>query len=166
MNKPKFKRRKYFIDKKFQAEFIIRYCLLVAFGSLLTVVLVYWLAQRSTTVAIINGHVAVHTTAEYLLPLMTQTVFIELAIVSVFTGIMALLVSHKIVGPLYRLKTMFTSLGGGDLLSRMHLRKGDQLQDVAQAYNEAVDKLRHKVNRLKHTPSAEELKRELDQFKT
>jgi len=87
--------------------------LIIAAGSLLIATLVYWLAQHSTTVAIVNGHVAVHTTAEYLFPLLAQTISIELIVMSLITITMTLFISHKIAGPLYRLKMTFNNLGKG-----------------------------------------------------
>ena len=166
---PKFKkskRRNYYIDKNFQTKFILNFCSLIAFGSVLIVVLIYWLAQHSTTVGIVHGHVAVHTTAEYLLPLLIQTVFVELVIVSLAAIVMMLFVSHKIVGPLHRLKVMLGQLGEGDLSSSMKLREDDQLQQVAVAYNEAVEKINGKIKKVKNSSSLDEVKNTLNTFKT
>ena len=135
-------------------------------GSLVTIGVVYWLARHSTTVAIINGRVGVHSTAEYLLPLLQQTFLIELCVVSLATIFMTVLVSHKIAGPLYRLKVMLAGLGEGDVSTRMHLRQGDQLQKVAESYNEAINKLDYKIKMLKNASNSADLKRELDKFKT
>ena len=120
-NLRKHQRRNYYIDKGFQTKFIVKFCLLVAFGSALTVVLIYWLAQHSTTVGIADGRVAVHATAEYLLPLLLQTVFIELVIVSLAAIVMTVLFSHKLAGPLHRLKLMLAKLGEGDFSLSMKL---------------------------------------------
>jgi methyl-accepting chemotaxis protein len=163
---PKYQRRNYYIDKNFQTKFIIKFCSLVAFGSVFTVALIYWLAQHSTTVGIANGRVAVHTTAEYLLPLLLQTVFVELVIVSLAAIVMTLLVSHKIAGPLYRFKVMLGKLGDGDFSSSMKLREGDQLQQVAIAYNEAVEKINIKIKAVKNASSLDEVKNTLNTFKT
>ncbi len=163
---PKSQRRNYYIDKDFQTKFILKFCSLVAFGSALTVVLIYWLAQHSTTVGIANGRVAVHTTAEYLLPLLLQTVFIELVIVSLAAIVMTLLFTHKIAGPLCRLKIMLGQLGEGDFSSSMRLREGDQLQQVAVAYNEAVEKINGKIKKVKNASSLDEVKNTLNTFKT
>ena len=162
----KYQRRNYYIDKRFQTKFIFQFCLLVAFGSALTVVLICWLAQHSTTVGIVHGRVAVHTTAEYLLPLLLQTVFVELVIVSLAAIAMTLLVSHKIAGPLFRLKIMLAQLGEGDVTSRMKLREDDQLQQVAVAYNEAVERINGKIKAVKNASSLDEVKKVLNTFKT
>ena len=159
-----YPRRNYYIDKKFQIKFIVQFWLIVAIGSLFTVVAVYWLARNTTTVGIIGGRVAVHTTAEYLLPLMLQTVAIQLAVVSFFTIFMTLFVSHKIAGPLYRLKATLRALGDGNL-RLMHLRQRDQLQEVASSYNEALEKLNDKIKRIKDSSSIEEMRKILDTFK-
>jgi len=163
---PQYQRRNYYIDKNFQTKFILKFCSLVAVGSLLTVALIYWLAQHSTTVGIADGRVAVHTTAEYLLPLLLQTVLLQIVIVSLVAVVMTLLVSHKIAGPLFRFKVMLGILGEGDLLSTMKLREGDQLQQVAVAYNEAVGKINEKIKKLKNASSMDEVKNTLNTFKT
>jgi len=67
---------------------------------------------------------------------------------------------------LYRFKMMLQGLGQGDLSTQMHLRSDDQLKDLAQVYNEAVGKLNGKIKTLKNATSVDEIKRELDKFKT
>ncbi len=161
-----YQRRNYYIDKDFQTKFILKFCSLVAFGSLLIVALIYWLARHSTTVGIAHGRVAVHTTAEYLLPLLLQTVFIELVVVFLAAIVMTLLFTHKIAGPLYRFKVMLGKLGEGDFSSSMRLREGDQLQQVAVAYNEAVEKINGKIKKAKNASSLDEVKNTLNTFKT
>jgi methyl-accepting chemotaxis protein len=164
LKSPRFyHRRNYYIDKDFQTKFIVRFWLVLAAGSLLTVAAVYWLAQNTTTVGIVDGRVAVHTTAEYLLPLLLQTVAIELAVVSLFTVLMTLVVSHKIAGPLYRLKETLESLGNGEL-KPMHFRKGDQLQKVSSSYNAAIEKLNAKLKMIKDSSSVDDIKKILDTF--
>jgi methyl-accepting chemotaxis protein len=159
-----YQRRNYYIDKKFQTKFIIQFWLVVATGSLFTLAAVYWLSQNTITAGIMEGRVGAHTTAGYLLPLMFQTVAIELVIVSLLTIPMILFVSHKIAGPLFRFKETLKALGEGNL-KHMHLRKGDQLQEVANAYNEALKKLNDKIKRIKDSSSIEEVKKILDTFK-
>ena len=164
--RPLSQRRNYYIDKDFQTKFILKFCSLVAFGSALTVALIYWSAQHSTTVGIVHGRVAVHTTEAYLLPLLLQTVFIELVIVSLATIVLTLLISHKIAGPLYRLEVALGQLGEGDLESSIKLRKDDQLQRVAVVYNEAVAKINDKIKKAKNASSLDEAKNILNTFKT
>jgi len=60
-----------------------------------------------------------------------------------------ILVTHKVAGPLYRLrKFLRSSVGGGDLVTEMRVRKGDYLQKEADAINDMLAGLRDKVSRL------------------
>lgn len=144
-----YKRRVYFIEKKFQAKFILKFCALVALGGLLTIGLLYLLAMRSTTVSFVNSRVVVRTTADFLLPVLIQTVAIATIIVGLATIAVTLFVSHKIAGPLFRLKKVMGELENGDFSADFHIRHLDQLQDLATAFNEAIRKIREKIQALK-----------------
>jgi len=161
-----YKRKIYFINKDFQADFILKFCVLAGLGSVFAMGLVYVLARNSTTVAISEGHVVVRTTADYLFPLMFQTVLLEVIIGSLATIALTMIISFRIAGPLYRLKMMLQGLGQGDVSTQMNLRSDDQLKDLSQAYNEAINKINYKIKALKNISSLDELKRELDNFKT
>ncbi|MCK4518810.1 MAG: hypothetical protein KAU12_01700, partial [Candidatus Omnitrophica bacterium] len=71
-NKP-YKRRNYYIDKKFQSRFIIRFCLLVILACVLFGGLIYFLSLKSTTTSFENSRLIIKSTADYLLPLITLT---------------------------------------------------------------------------------------------
>ena len=60
-----------------------------------------------------------------------------------------LFVSHRMGGPLYRFECVINGMGCGHLNERVDLRKNDQLQDVAQTINQAIDGLNQRVAGLK-----------------
>lgn len=62
-----------------------------------------------------------------------------LALVLFVTGI---LVTHKLVGPAYKLKLLFGNIEKGKLKLSGRLRKGDELQDVFLAFAAMVEALR------------------------
>jgi len=147
---PKTQRRRiYFIEKSFQAKFILKFCALVVLGGLLTIGLLYILAMQSTTVSFVNSRVMVRTTADFILPVLIQTVAIVIVIVSFATVIVTLFVSHKIAGPLYRFKKVMQDLEGGDFSGDFHIRHLDQLQDLADTFNSAIKKTRERIDALK-----------------
>lgn len=141
------KRKTYFIEKSFQAKFITKFCMLVIAGVLLTMGILYFLSMRSTTVVIVNSEVVVKTTADFLLPILIQTVVVVMILVSIATIMMTLFISHKIAGPLYRLKKAMRDLGEGDFSTEINLRKLDQLKDIAQEFNNMAGKLKEKLSR-------------------
>jgi methyl-accepting chemotaxis protein len=64
---------------------------------------------------------------------------LALALALGFTGIV---VTHKLVGPAYRLKTMLRDVRDGRLRVQGRLRKGDELQDIFEAFHEMIESLR------------------------
>ncbi len=47
-------------------------------------------------------------------------------------------VTHRLAGPLYRLEKIAKEVQGGDLSLRIRLRDGDDLQELAEAFNQTV----------------------------
>ena len=145
----RIKRHIYFIEKSFQASFIMKFCGLVALGGLLTIGLLYLWAARATTVSIVNSRVVVTNTANFILPLLIQTFIIVTVVVAIATILVTLLVSHKIAGPLYRFKKIMEAMAEGDFLSHVSIRKGDQFQDLAKIFDGMIAKNRGKIKALK-----------------
>ncbi|RJX29890.1 MAG: methyl-accepting chemotaxis protein [Desulfarculus sp.] len=61
----------------------------------------------------------------------------------------ALCVSHRMGGPLYRLQDILRSLGQGYLNQRVRLRENDQLQGFALSLNQALGAVQERVERLR-----------------
>jgi len=153
------KRRNYLIDKKFQSEFILRFSALVFLGGLITIAVLYLLATQSTTVVFHNSRVVARTTADAILPFLLPTVIIVTIIIGVFAAVMAMLVSHKISGPLFRFKKVLEALIGGDFSSDFAIRQRDQLHDLADILNAMIRGTRQELYKFKE--SAELLKEKL-----
>lgn len=143
------KRRIYFIEKKFQAQFIIKFCLLVILGSIITVSLLYFMTSRTTIVSFENTKAVVKSTADYIFPILAQTVIVVTILIAIFTIMLTLFISHKIGGPLYRFKKEFKIIEDGDLSSDFRIREKDQLQDLAGALNKMKLKLRDFITEFK-----------------
>lgn len=141
------RRKTRFIEKSFQSKFIVKFCLLVVLAGLLTIGIVYLLSARSTTVTIVNSEVVVKSTADFLLPVLIQTVLVVMVLIGLATIAVTLFVSHKIAGPLYRLKQGLHELGEGNLAGEIKLRKFDQLNDIIQEFNHLAGKLKQRAAR-------------------
>ena len=142
-------RRNYFIDKDFQERFIFKFCLLVVLAGIVTTGILYFVGKRSTTVTIINSRVVVHSTADFLLPILIQTVLAVMVILGLATIIVTLLFSHKIAGPLYRFKKAVEGVKLGDLSGNFRLRNYDQLKDLSDEVNAMIDSVRGQINLIK-----------------
>ena len=75
--------------------------------------------------------------------------FLLLLPVTLFVG---MLVTHRLVGPIYRFEKHLTDLLAGRTSSECHLRKGDELQDLCTLMNRATSALRSQ-NEARTSPS-------------
>lgn len=161
MESKTYQRRNYFIDKKFQGRFIGKFSALVLMGGVLTIAVLYQLGTQSKTVAIENSRVVATTTADFILPLLVQTVIIVTVVVGITAALLTLLASHRISGPLYRFRKVLEALEQGDFSSsEFHIRSGDQFHDLADEMNRMIRATRQEMARLKH--STVSLKQKLD----
>lgn len=123
--------------------------MLVVTGGLLTILGLYLLAGQAATVSFVNTKVVVKTTADYLLPILIQTIAIIIVIVGLATVFITLRASHKIAGPLYRFRKVIETLGMGDFSGNFKIRQLDQLQDIANEFNAMITKTRAELKTLK-----------------
>jgi nitrogen fixation/metabolism regulation signal transduction histidine kinase len=139
------RRKNVYIDKDFQARFILKFCALVAAGAALTIGFLYFLSMQSTTVSFVQAKVKVMTTADFLLPVLVQTVLVVMGFVSLASIAVTLIVSHKIAGPLFRFKQTLKELSDGNFSNQVRLRKGDQLLEVAGDFNQMITLVRARL---------------------
>ncbi len=57
-------------------------------------------------------------------------------------GCTGIVVTHKLVGPAYRMKQLLREVRDGHLKVQGRLRKGDELQDIFEAFSEMIVSLR------------------------
>lgn len=65
-----------------------------------------------------------------------------LALMVVLIGMLGIYFTHKVAGPVYKMKRLLRKVGTGDLHVDARLRKGDELQDFFEAFTEMVASLR------------------------
>jgi nitrogen fixation/metabolism regulation signal transduction histidine kinase len=65
-------------------------------------------------------------------------------ILAIALGLTGIVVTHRVVGPAYKLKLLFGDVAKGSLNVRGGLRKGDELQDVGDAFKAMVTALRER----------------------
>jgi methyl-accepting chemotaxis protein len=62
-------------------------------------------------------------------------------VMSVALGLMGILITHRVVGPAYKLKLLFAQVERGSLLVRGGFRKRDELQDLGVAFKRMIASL-------------------------
>jgi len=135
-------RRQYFIDRSFQASFIFKFCIVVILSSIIIAGAIFLLSQGSTTVAIENTQVVVKKTADFIAPIVSWVLIIVTILSAIVVGLICLFVSHKIAGPLYRIKKEVETLADGNLKANFNIRSSDQLQELAKSLDKMVKSIK------------------------
>jgi methyl-accepting chemotaxis protein len=77
-----------------------------------------------------------------------------LALMVVLIGLLGIYFTHKVAGPVYKMKRLLKQVGEGNLHVDARLRKGDELQDFFDAFAQMVASLRESEARQLHDVDA------------
>ncbi len=144
----KNKRRNYFIKRDFQLKFIIKFCLILFVGIILSTLLVFVFSQETLTSSFDNSRLMIQNTGYAIMPTLLITNLITLGIITLAAIGVTLFVSHKIAGPMFRFEQDMKKISNGDLLVRINLRQKDQFSEMAKAFNEMASNLHKKVSKI------------------
>ncbi len=160
MNMRPYKRRHFFIDRQFQ----LKYILLVIFMLLLyTMVFVGTLFVPQLLPLIFNSPANEQVKAAQILLLYHKNVWPAVFIVIPLFGFFSIFITHRIAGPVFRLKMKLQQMTDWDLDSRVTLRDGDDLQELADCVNLLSDRLKDFSSALK--ANYESLSKHIDEIK-
>jgi len=143
--KKSYKRRKLFIKKDYQLKFILKFCLILLTGALLSTCLLFLLSHGTLTSTFRHSRLVVENTAFAILPAVLWTNVITLVLITLAAVIIILLISHKIAGPMFRFEKDLSEIGEGNLVKRISLRKKDQFTDLSDSLNRMTESLHSKV---------------------
>jgi methyl-accepting chemotaxis protein len=142
-----FFRKKYFIDKQLQSKFILFIILLLLVYTLLFVVILFvpYMIPLS-----FDYPLQEQTDAARMLLSLHTSIWPALAIVIFSLSVLSIFISHKVAGPLYRLKRSLAEIAAGSIEMDMKFRKRDELHDLADSVNLVIHELRILVGALEH----------------
>jgi methyl-accepting chemotaxis protein len=177
----KNQRKNYFINKKFQAAFIMRFAFIVLFFTIIFSGFLFFTSFGSTTVVFKDLRIQSIPTHEYILPSLTAGFILSMAITAILFLGLGLMYSHRIAGPMFRFGMVFKHLAEGDLSQIVRLRHHDEWQETAASLNRAFKALRSRMHKLENAVGAleketdrldpelktrlAEIRKHLDQFK-
>jgi nitrogen fixation/metabolism regulation signal transduction histidine kinase len=67
-----------------------------------------------------------------------------LSLLVILIGLLGIYFTHKVVGPIYKMKMLLRQVGDGKLNFQGRLRKGDELQDFFEVFNTMVERLKQR----------------------
>lgn len=135
-----YKRKQYLVDRAYQLRFVTRVfmaVLAVAVASSLISTALLWTnmyrPDLDTQTPLIASLIAV-----------ASTLLIELLLAIPIVFFLGIRQSHRIVGPMNRLKRTLEAIGAGDFSVRITLRQGDALEDLAKSINQMAEGLQQR----------------------
>ncbi len=155
-------RRNYLVKRAFQLRYalIISLFILLTAGisSLTTYLAVFpYLSEKLANVYPQGRLIAILRIANMKI-LFSQVIIIPIA------AWFSIIISHRIAGPWYRIETMLRKMAGGSLTTEIALRKGDELQSLADSLNMVIRNLKEAEQKsMDHTKAIDDLLGNIEQ---
>lgn len=139
------KRRQYIVDKKFQFKYLF-YILTMMVS---TVIIVSFTIFFVIWEKLIKELFYIPDAAKRLSNIFISTseiLILPIVILLVIFSIIAILFSHKIAGPIYRVEKIAEELKNGNLNINVRFRKGDELHHLADALNNMISGIKSLIS--------------------
>ncbi|MFA5275448.1 MAG: HAMP domain-containing protein [Candidatus Omnitrophota bacterium] len=144
-NRIHVRRRIHMVKMEFQRNFILKFCAIIIFSSLIIGVIVYVLSAASMTTAFESSRLVIKSTSDFILPFLIISCLAGIIMSGTLTIIITLFISHRIAGPIYRLEQDIAEIDKGNLNLEIHVRANDELQDLAKSLNQMVKTIRTSI---------------------
>ena len=138
------KRRTYYIEKKFQTKYILLTIFLLLTYTFAFIIIIF--SPYILTLSLDFYSLSEKAEAARTLLLLHSKVWPGIGGIILLFGALSIFITHKIAGPLYRLKKSLAMIVEGNLDVKVKLRKGDDLKDLAEHFNMLAEELRTFVN--------------------
>ncbi len=143
------RRKNFLINKRFQFTFLAPFVVLLILESVLIVGLFFYLSQDTLTTGYVDSVLRVERTQNFFfVPFLLVTLIAALGLAMTGMVIFAVL-SHRLAGPVYRFEKVLEQVEGGNLTTRVHLRKTDQFTDMEKAMNRFIVSLNRRIGGIK-----------------
>lgn len=149
MDKPRYKRRKYIIDRDNQFRFIARFIALSLAGNIAAVTAFVLLARPRLDTLIYSMRMPDMPVSSLIMQEIVFTSIGVTLITVVLFAVTAHRLLHRLNGPLINIQGKLARAAQGDLTARVVLRKTDSFQDLAKEINTLLDQLHGDVRTLK-----------------
>jgi hypothetical protein len=145
-------RKIYLINPQFQIKFSLYVCLLIFLSSLIYPITIFELLSSFLDFAALNAeripefrrltnNLEEKRNNLIIVLVLWQLGFIGLAfVVNIF-------LTHKVAGPLFKLKKFFHAIANGEDHGKLYFRNGDYFSDLAESYNAAMISIREKYKK-------------------
>lgn len=148
-NRPPFRRRNYFINKKFQTDFSIKFLVIIVIEAVMAVGLFLYLSTGTLTTGYIGSELKITRTHDFFLPMLLLSNIIIVGVTCIIGIAVLIFMSHRIAGPMFRFEKALSDINKGDLTHRFKLRQNDQFKELEERINELTNTIDAGVGNLK-----------------
>jgi len=141
----RYRRKRFYIQRMFQAKFILAFLMLVIIGSIISGIIFYTKANTYLGYQYGMAHLKLQKTGEILQPALFVSYGIGIVLIGIATIFLTIFISHKVAGPLYRFERSAEEIGKGNLTLVTRIRETDQAKDLADALSRMTNELRTKL---------------------
>jgi len=137
---PKYIRRQYLVDRAYQLQFVTRVFIAIfgiaVISSGIASIMLWFNMYRA------NSGEQTHLIVAFIA--VSITLIVELLVSIPIAYYFGIRQSHRVVGPMIRLKRTLEVIGQGDYSQRITLRKGDALIELANQINKMAENLENR----------------------
>ncbi len=137
------------VDRSFQYQLIAKFFSMVAVGSLLMGSVIYFFCGQTVTTVFKDSRLKILTTADFILPGLLMSATAVIAVVGMATALLALYMSHRIAGPVYRMRQDLANFKAGNLKKIFCLRENDEIRPLAESLNDMARDVQNSMTALK-----------------
>ncbi len=137
----------YTIKTRMQLRLLFKIMFIALLAAGINSIFFYFFSNQEIGQSLRQFHINAKTFVDFLIP----GILIAFTISIVITFIISIFSPHRIAGPIYRIeKIVREEIGEGNLNTTFRLRKGDEFEDLANALNRMVDKLKMKIEHIRN----------------
>ncbi|MDO9289237.1 MAG: hypothetical protein Q7T83_10645, partial [Thermodesulfovibrionales bacterium] len=97
-NKPPFRRRNYFINKKFQTNFSIKFLVVIVIEAIMALGLFLYLSKGTLTTGYIGSELKISRTYDFFLPMLLLSNIVIVGVTGIIGIAVLIFMSHRIAG--------------------------------------------------------------------
>ncbi len=135
-----YKRKQYLVDRKYQLGFVTRVFMVVLIVAVISSLVSTGLLWTNLYRASLDSQAPLIAA----LMAIAITLLVELLLAIPIVFFLGVQQSHRIVGPMNRIKRTLEAIGAGDFSQRITLRQGDALEDLAKSLNQMAASLQQR----------------------
>jgi methyl-accepting chemotaxis protein len=144
----KYKRRRFLIKRALQVKLLLGYFFFIISGGIFFIVLMGFFTTESMIISYNSNNMEIVQTPLTLLKQSLSSQWIFLSVGALVLAIMAVRITHRVAGPLFRFEQALDNMLSGDLSDTINLRSKDEGKELAGKLNSFNKELSNNIQKV------------------